>query len=427
MKVSVVSNGEVSRTLSIEVPAEAVAAEYEKAYARLSRTAALPGFRKGKAPRSILEPRLRDSVQQEVLEHLLPQATHDAVSQESIKAVGRPTIEDLKYDGQGPISFKAIVEVKPNFSLGAVEGLALQGHSAEVSEAEVDEQITSLRQRAAKVGEIKPAPAAEGDSVKVDFQGFIEGKPFSGGTATDYSLVLGRKQLIPGFEEQLVGATAGETRQVKVDFPKDYPAQDVAGKAAEFIVTVKEVRLLELPEVDDAFAKSFGPEVVDVAFLRERLKEALTEQKRRFRSQRLMDAAAEELLKRHVFAVPPTLIDAEAHALEQGEMGRLASQGMELNGEEGHAALHKALREPAEKRARLSLVLQKIADNHKIEAGDEDFETEMAHIASQMKASAAEAARYIRQTGRESGVRAQIRERKALEWVVEKAKVTAIA
>ena len=133
MKVSVVSNGEVSRTLSIEVPAEAVAVEYEKVYARMSRTAALPGFRKGKAPRAILEPRLRDSVQQQVLESLLPQATHDAVTQESLKAVGRPSIEDLKYDGQGPLSSKAVVEVKPNFSLGAVEGLSLKGHSAEVS------------------------------------------------------------------------------------------------------------------------------------------------------------------------------------------------------------------------------------------------------------------------------------------------------
>jgi trigger factor len=427
MKVSVISRGEVSQTLQIEVPTEAVAAEYERVYGRLAKNAALPGFRKGKVPRKILEPQLRGSVNQEVLESLLPQATFDAVKQESIQAVGRPKIDDLQYDGNGPISFKAVVEVKPEFSLGAVEGLPLKGPSGTVAESEVDEQVESLRQRQSSPGDPKQAAAAEGDWIKVDFQGFIAGQPFPGGHASDYPLVLGRKQLIPGFEEQLVGVQAGETRQLKVQFPADYPAKDVAGKAAEFMVTVKEVRLLKVPALDDAFAKTFGPEVADLAFLRDRLREALVEQKRRFRTQRLMDAAAEELLKRHSFPVPPSLIDAEAHALEQGELGRLAGQGMELNGEEGHAALHKALREPAEKRARLSLVLEKIAASTKLSATDEEFEAEMARLASQMKISAAEASRAIRQSGRENGVRAQILERKALEWVVEKAKVTDLA
>jgi len=424
MKVSVVSKGEVSRTLRIEVPTEAVAAEYERVYARVSRTAAVPGFRKGKVPRNILEPQVRGSVNQEVLESLLPKATYDAVVQESLQAVGRPQIDDLEYNGSGPLTFKAVIEVKPEFSLGVVEGLALSGPSAAVADKEVEEQVEGLRQRQAKEGDEKKAPAADGDWVKVDFQGFIDGKPFPGGHASDYPLVLGRKQLIPGFEEQLLGASAGETRQVKVQFPADYPAQDVAGKSAEFMVTLKEVRLLSLPPLDDAFAQAFGPEVKDLAFLRDRLREALAEQKGRFRMQRLMDAAAEELLKRHAFTVPQSLIEAEAHALEQGEMGRLAGQGLEVNGEEGHAALHKALREPAEKRARLSLVLEKVAQSNKIEASDADLENEIGRLAQQMRASAAEVARSLRQSGRETGVRDQIRERKALEWVVEKAKVT---
>jgi trigger factor len=201
----------------------------------------------------------------------------------------------------------------------------------------------------------------------------------------------------------------------------------VAGKDSEFVVTVKEVRVLNVPALDEAFAKGFGPEVTGVEFLRDRLREALVEQKRRFRLQRLMDAAAEELLKRHAFSVPQTLIELEAHALEQGEMGRLASQGLEVNGEEGHAALHKALREPAEKRARLSLVLEKIAESAKIEASEADFEQEIARLASQMRATPSEALRAVRQSGREEGVKEQIKERKALEWVVEKAKVTETA
>ncbi|MGH7442323.1 MAG: trigger factor, partial [bacterium] len=341
----------------------------------------------------------------------------EAVSGQSLKAVGRPSIEDLKFEDQGPLSFKAVVEVKPEFQLGTVEGLAISGPSDEVSDAEVEAQVDGLRQRAAKPGEPKDGPLALGDWVKMDFQGFIEGKPFPGGQATDYVVVLGRKQLIPGFEDQLVGAKAGEARQVKVSFPKDYPAQDVAGKDAEFLVTVKEARDLILPVVDEAFAKTFGPEVTGVDFLRDRLREAVGLQKTRARTQRLMDAAAEELLKVHRFPVPTCLIEAEAEALERGELGRLSGQGMELNGQEGRESLRKALREPAEKRARLSLLLEKIAENKGIAAEDADFDAEMGRLAGQMRTSAAEATRSIRESGREAGVREQIRERKALNWV----------
>ena len=424
MKVSVVSKGEVSRTLKIEVPVETVLAEYERVYARAAKGAELPGFRKGKVPRQILEPRIKGSVNQEVLEALLPKATLDAVKKEDLKAVGQPKIEALDYDGTGPLSFSALIEVKPEFNLGVVEGLALSAPAAAATPKDVDDQVEALRDRGSKEGELKDAPAALGDWVKMDFQGFRDGKPFDGGSATDFTLVLGRKQLIPGFEDQLVGAKAGEARQVKVSFPQDYPAQDLAGSDAEFLCQVKEVRDLVKPAADDAWAKTFGEEVTDMAFLRERLSEAIAEQKRRARASMLMDQAGEALLERHKFAVPESLIEAEAHALEQSEMRSMANRGLELNGDDGHAALHKALREPAERRARLSLVLEKVAEAQKLEAGDADFEAEMGRLSAQLGTTPAQAVAWARQTGREGAVKAQIRERKALEWVIEKAKVT---
>jgi len=424
MKISVINKDEVSRTLKIEVPGDTVAVEYERVYARAAKGAELPGFRKGKVPRSILEARIKGSVNQEVLETLVPQATMDAVKQEGLKAVGQPKIEELEYSGSGSISFQALIEVKPEFNLGVVEGLAIQGPSAEVSDKDVDEQVEALRDRGSKEGGLKDGQAALGDWIKMDFQGFKDGAPFEGGSATDFHLVLGKHQLIPGFEDQLLGAKAGETRQVKVAFPKDYPAQDLAGKDAEFICQVKEVRGVDKPAVDDAWAKTFGEEVTDVAFLRERLREAVAEQKRRARQSRLLDAAAEQLLERHKFTVPESLIDGEAHALEQSELRNMAQRGMELNGEDSHAALHKALREPAEKRARLSLVLEKIAETQSLQADNADFEFEMGRLAQQLGSTTAQAVQWARQNGRENAVKAQIRERKALEWVVEKAKVT---
>lgn len=427
MNVSIVAQSEVSRTLKIEVPAEAVAAEYERVYARAAKGAQLPGFRKGKVPRAILEPRISGSLSQELLETLLPQATFDAVQQQALKAVGRPRIEDLQYQGKGPLSFKAVVEVKPEVKLGKVEGLALSAPDDAVGDRDVDEQVEALRQRQAKEGEPKGAPAALGDWVKVDFQGFVGGQPFQGGQATDFQMVLGRKQLIPGFEEQLVGAKAGETRQVKVAFPGDYPAQDLAGKDAEFTVVVKEVRLSALPALDDAWARTFGEEVTGLDFLRARLREALQAQRSELRRRALLDRAAEALLAAHSFAVPESLIEAEAQALEQAELRAMASRGMELSGEQAQAALRQALRAPAEKRARLSLILDAVAAQQALEASDADFEEEMARFARQTGIGQAEALRWGRQEGREKGIRAQIRERKALEWVVSKAKVATAA
>jgi trigger factor len=238
MKVSVIEKGEISRTLQIEVPSETVSAEYEKAYSKVAAGANVPGFRKGKVPRAVLEPQVKGSVLNQMLDDLLPRVTFDAVQKESLKAVGRPAIEDLKYEDKGPLSFKAKVEVKPDFHLSNVEGLKLQAPKEAVSDKEVDEQVEGLRGRQATTGDEKAGGAANGDTLKIDFQGFIDGQPFPGGNATDYSLVLGKNSLIPGFEEQLVGAKKDETRQVKVSVPADYPAQDVAGKPAEFSVVV---------------------------------------------------------------------------------------------------------------------------------------------------------------------------------------------
>ena len=428
MKVSVIEKGEISRTLQIEIPSDVVAKEYERVYSKVAASANIPGFRKGKVPRAILEPQVKGSVLNQMLDDLLPKVTFDAVKQESLKAVGQPQIDDLKYEDKGPLSFKAKLEVKPEFHLSNIEGLKLTAPKDSVTDKDVDEQIEALRSRQAKPGEELTRSAANGDTLKIDFQGFIEGAPFPGGTAQDFDLVLGKNSLIPGFEEQLIGANKGDSRQVKLTFPADYPAQDVAGKAAEFVVQVKEIRGTVLPTVDDAWAKTFGEEVTDIAFLRERLKEAVSSQKKQARLRRLMDGAADELLARHKFPVPDALWNAEAHAMEQQEMRNMANRGMQLaDTPESHQAMHQALREPAEKRARLTLVLEKIAEAQKLEASDEEFDHEMERAAPSLGVAKAEAIRWARQNGREAGIRAQISERKALQWVVDKAKVEDMA
>jgi len=225
MKAKVIESAETVCTLEIEVEAEAVNLEYERHFSRQAAQANLPGFRKGKVPRNVLEQRIGASVEQEALNELLPKATMEAVREHKLRMVGMPSIESLDYKKFAPLTFKAKVEIKPSVALkGSLEGLKVSAPSANVSEADVDEQVLKLRQRAATIGEETGNPAAMEDSLLVDFEGRINGEIFKGGKAEDFNVVLGRKQLIPGFEEGLVGAKKGETREIKVSFPQDYDA-----------------------------------------------------------------------------------------------------------------------------------------------------------------------------------------------------------
>lgn len=426
MKSDLIEKGEVFRKIKVDVPAEAVAAEYERAYARLSKNANLPGFRKGKVPRAILEKQMGPSLQQEVLDGLLPQATFDAVREHALKAVGRPRIDSVDFDGKGPLSFTAHVEVKPEFKLAAgIEGLALSAFSAAVTDTEVDDQVRMLRERAAKPGAALDRPAAKGDQLVVDFEGKVDGQPFAGGSAQGYTLALGRNQLIPGFEEQLEGSKTGDTREVKVTFPADYPAQDVAGKAAVFTVQVKEAHSLELPAADDEFAKTLGTDVKDFAYLKDRLREALTTQKERARRSQLSEAAAAALIEKHSFPVPASLVQAELDGMLQQELAGMQSRGMEVSGgDTGMQSLRQAMQPSAEKRARLALVLEAIADEQKLVVSDADFEAEVTRFAPQLGTNAAGALRWAKENNREHNIRERQREQKALDWVVEKAKIS---
>lgn len=429
MKVSVVDRGEVSQVLEIEVPAEEVTAEYERAFAKAAKEANLPGFRKGKVPRDVLEKRMGPSVEQEVLNEILSKATFEAVRQESIAAVGRPRVEWIDFKGvaaKSPLLFKARIEVKPEFTLASkLDGLELKAVSAAVSDAEVEAKVEELRQREAKPGASLSRASQKGDLLSIDFEGRIGGQVFPGGTAKGYGLTLGSNSLIPGFEEQLEGVSKGAVKAVHVTFPAEYPAQDVAGKEAEFTVTVHDIQERVLPAADDAFATSLGPDVKDLADLRSKLRQALTAQKERNRKAQLQEAAAGLLLDKHSFAVPESLIEGEQQAMLQQEQNSMRQRGVEVSGgEQGLASLAQAMRPAAERRARLALILDKVAKEKALEVSEEDFVAEMGKLAPSLGATPEQAITWARQTGREEGFRGRLREEKALNWIVENAKLS---
>ena len=423
MKVNVIEKEETSCTLEIVVEQERVRREYERAFSAQAARADLPGFRKGKVPRALLEQRFGAAVEQESINDLLPVVTMEAVREHKLRMIGIPSIKSLDYKKETPLTLKVQIQLKPLVALkGSVEGLKLSAPKGETTDAELEQEVKALLERQAVAGEEVARPAAMGDQLLVDFEGRIDGEVFPGGKAENYGVTLGRKQLIPGFEEGLVGAKKDETRELNIEFPKDYPAQDVAGKKASFTVHVKEIRGVTLPELNDEFAKSLGG-VESVVELKDAIKKAIDAQKGRLRKMRLQDAVAGQLLEKYPVKVPVAMIEGELNVLLEREVGNLKRQGMEPKGEEGLKEIAEKLKPTAEKRAQLSLILESVAEQAKLEVTDKEFRDDMALAAPQLGMTIEQTLNWVRQGGREEGIKDRLREEKAMTYIIGKADI----
>jgi len=414
--------------LTIEVEAAKVNEGLDAAFKKVVKQVNVPGFRKGKMPRGMFEKRFGvESLYQDALDIILPEAYANAIEETGIEPIDRPEIDVEQMEKGKDLVFTAKVQVKPEVKLGDYKGLEVEKVDDEVTAEDVEAELTSLQEKQAELVVKEEGKAEEGDTVTMDFEGFVDGEAFEGGQADNYSLELGSGQFIPGFEEQLVGVAAGEEKDVEVSFPEEYHAAELAGKAATFKVKIHEIKAKELPALDDEFAKDADEEVESLAELKEKIENRLKESKKTEAETAVREALIEKASENAEVEIPDVMVDAEVDRMMQEFGQRLQMQGMTLElyfqfSGQSEEDLRGQMKEDAGKRVRTNLTLEAIAAAENLEVTDEEAEEEVNKMAEQYNMSADNIKQAL---GGLDTLKADLKVRKALEFLVDNSKTVA--
>jgi len=409
-----------------EVPSAAVERSLDQAARRLGRDLRIPGFRKGKVPPPVVIQRIgREAVLDEAVRGFLPQWYIDAVEAAGIAPVGEPSLDVGELPARGePLTFSIEVGVRPKAQLGEYKGLEVGRAEPDAGDEAIDREIDALRDRLARLEPVE-RPAEKGDFLTIDYAGTIDGEPFDGGEGRDQMVELGAGRLIPGFEDQLEGAKAGDDVTVKVTFPEDYGAEHLRGKDAEFAVTVKEVKAKQLPEVDDDLAEEAGFD--SIAELREDIATRLREAQERRIDADFREAALDAAVANAKVDVPDALVEARARELWDRMLHQLAHQGIDKNaylriaGRTEEELLAEA-KPDAEQQLRREAVVAAIIEAEGIEASEEELLEALAPTAQREGTTPKKVLERLRSAGRLEDVREEVRARKAIDLVAEAAK-----
>ena len=417
MQVSVESVSNLERQMTVEVPAERIDNEVESRLRSMKGRAQIKGFRPGKVPFKVVKQHYGKGVYQEVLGEVLQSSFQEAVKQEKLEPAGMPNIESVESNPGEQLVYKASFEVYPEVELIDMAEIEVSEPQAEIGEADIDQMIDTLRGQR-KTWEAVDRAADDGDQVIVDFEGFLDGETFEGGTANDMPIIIGEGRMIPGFEEQLKGVSKGDEKTLEVTFPENYQAEALAGKAANFKTNVKTVNGPKLPEINQDFAKAFG--VPDGSV--EKLREVVTQNMQREMNQaikiqvkgQIMDA----LIEKHDMEIPKVLVD--------GEIKHMREQAMASSGQTVEAAFpDEMFNADAQKRVALGLIVGRIIRDHKIKLDQGSIEKALDEIAASYEDSEQVKQYYRSNKEQMSSVEAMVLEEQVVDWIKSKAKINA--
>ena len=415
----------LKREFKIVVPAKEMQDRIEDRLAELGRRIRLPGFRPGKVPLPLLKQRYGQSVRGEVVEQTVNDSSAKVISERGLRAAGQPRVEILSQVAEGDLEYKLAVELIPDIRPVDFKTLSFERLAVDVPEKDVTEAIERAAKRFRKSNPVAtPRPAQSGDVVVIDFVGRADGAEFPGGSATGHYLELGSNSFIPGFEEQLIGAAAGEPRDVKVTFPADYPNPQLAGKAAEFAVDVKEIRELAPIEINDELAKAMG--ATDVANLHDTMRQRISNEYAGVARSRLKRHLLDALAERHQFEVPPGLVEAEFSAIwAQIEADRSRGRLDPEDAGKSEDQLKLEYRDIAIRRVKLGLLLSEVGRLNNIQVSNDELSRAIVNEARRHPGSERQVIEFYQKTPQALvQLRAPLYEDKVVDFILELATVT---
>lgn len=413
--------------LTIEVPAEEFDAAIKNAYNKNKNKFSIPGFRKGKAPLAMLEKMygagiFYEDAANEVIDASYPKAAEE--SKEEI--VSTPEIKVTQIEKGKAFIYEATVALKPEVTLGEYKGVEVKKAEAVVTDEDVENELTAARKKNGRLIDVEDGAIEDGDNTIIDFTGYIDDKTFDGGAGTDYPLVIGSHSFIEGFEDQLIGKKKGETCDVNVTFPAEYHADELAGKPAKFVVTIKEVKRNELPELNDEFAS----EVSDFDTLDEYkadIRKKLQEKKEQDAKVENENNVIEKVVENAQMELPQPMVDTQAREMVENYARRLQSQGLNINDYMKYTGmtpekLMEQMRPEAEKRIKTRLVLEKVVEVENVEVSDEKLDEQINEIAASYKLEGTKLKEMMGEREKEQ-IREDLKVQAAIDLLVEQAKL----
>ena len=376
--------------LTVEVSAEDFKAAIKKAFNKNKNRFAIPGFRKGKAPQAMIEKMYGEGVfYEDAAAEAINASYAEAMKESGLDIVSRPEVTIEKIGKDEPFVYSALVAVKPEVTLGQYKGVEVEKADASVSAEDVEAELKKVQEQNARLLTVEDRGVEDGDQTVIDFEGFVDGKGFEGGKAEDYPLTIGSHSFIDTFEEQLIGKKIGEECEVNVTFPTEYHAADLAGKPATFKVTVKEIKVKELPELNDEFASEVS-EFDTLDEYKKDVEKKLAEKKEIEANSKNEDAVVAKVVENATMEIPDKMIDAQAENMVQDMARRMQSQGLSLDMYLKYTGMtveqmKEQARPDAEKRIRTRLVLEAVAKAENIQISDEKVDEEVAKMAEAYK------------------------------------------
>ncbi|HEV2704995.1 MAG TPA: trigger factor [Pyrinomonadaceae bacterium] len=430
MKTEIKDVSPTRKEFHIEIAADDVRAEYDRVSDRYAQLANVPGFRKGHAPRGVVRTRYKNEIRGEVLQKIVPEAVNRALQESGLQVIGEPDVhlenEGLEHFGDAPVSLHAHVEVLPEVEIGDYKGIEAVRRKRPVTDEMVDRMIEEMRESSASLQPVEDRPAGLGDTVTVNFVGRYLDQPEEEDIKVDeVEVEVGGEGVVAEFNDNLMGMRPDDVKTFRVTYPEDFSAPGLAGKEIEYTATVTAIRRKEVPELDDEWARSLGEEEIDsVARLRERVRENLEMRADYEAEHRLRDEVLGKLIAAHQFELPESLVEYQANQLLQSTVRNMMQRGMDPRSEQlNWEGLREMMRGRAIDDLRGSLLLERIAEDEQIEVSDEEIEEEIQRLAEHSGQSVEQVRAALTKQGGERSIADRLRNRKALDLLVENANV----